>query len=899
MKTVYKLFTMLTLVLFSMGVFAQGTIKGVVKDNQTLFTLVGATVIVEGTTTGATTDVDGKFSFEAPAGTHTLIVSYMGYLAKKTPVSVKNGQTTDAGIIKLEPAAIGLAGISIIADRAKPRETPVAFSTIDKKQLKEQLGSRDIPLAMNITPNVYSTAQGGGAGDARINVRGFDQSNVAIMINGVPVNDMENGWVYWSNWDGIGDATSSIQMQRGLSAVNLATPSIGGTMNVLTSPADQTSGVTYKQEFGSGTFAKSTLMAHTGLVDGKWALSVGGVRKTGTGVINKTWTDAGAYYLGASYNINAKNRLEFYAMGAPQRHGQNLYKQNIAAYDHEYAKDEFNYPDSALMKIPEAANGRFYNENWGPVSFRYKGKQWWNGKERDRFSEQFINERENYYHKPLVNLNWYSQLSEKLYLFTTAYYSGGKGGGSGTYGSVKWNYDGPSRMIDFDKTIANNTESDTAHGILRNSINNQWTVGLISKLRWDVSERFKLSVGIDGRLAEIDHFREVRDLLGGKFFYYDGNAFDSPSDYDKVLGDKIAYHFTNDVNWLGGYLQGEYSYDKFTAYATAGYSMIKYKYTNHFAKAENSDSKLTAETEGIGGYQVKGGLSYNLTETLNAFVNAGYVSKVPIFDAVINDRSGTVAKDPKNEKFTSFEGGLVYNTLDNRFWVSANFYFTTWKDRTLSLGVVQEDGTEGFVFITGMGQKHAGIEIEGNWRPIDLVGLHFAGSVNDWVYTDNVSGTYKDYENPDAEIKYNYYVKDLKVGDAPQTQLILGLTLYPVKGMRAQILSRYYADYFADWDPFTRTNEADQGDVWKIPSFNVFDLHFSYELPFQATNATFEVFAHVFNLFDTKYIQDATDNSPYNGYYGYDNKYSHQAPAAEVFLGLPRTYNLGVLINVR
>lgn len=89
--------------------------------------------------------------------------------------------------------------------------------------MEVRLGSRDIPLVLNTTPSVYSTQQGGGAGDARINVRGFNQRNVAIMINGVPVNDMENGWVYWSNWDGVGDATASIQVQRGLSAVNLAT----------------------------------------------------------------------------------------------------------------------------------------------------------------------------------------------------------------------------------------------------------------------------------------------------------------------------------------------------------------------------------------------------------------------------------------------------------------------------------------------------------------------------------------------------------------------------------------------------------------------------------------------------------------------------------------------------
>ncbi len=49
-----------------------------------------------------------------------------------------------------------------------------------------RLGSQDIPMILNTTPSVYATQQGGGAGDARINVRGFNQRNVAVMINGVP-----------------------------------------------------------------------------------------------------------------------------------------------------------------------------------------------------------------------------------------------------------------------------------------------------------------------------------------------------------------------------------------------------------------------------------------------------------------------------------------------------------------------------------------------------------------------------------------------------------------------------------------------------------------------------------------------------------------------------------------
>ena len=136
--------------------------------------------------------------------------------------------------------------------------TPVAYTTVDKKEMEIRLGSQDIPMILNTTPSVYATQQGGGAGDARINVRGFNQRNVAVMINGVPQNDMENGWVYWSNWDGVGDATSSIQMQRGLSAVNLATPSIGGTMNIITDPAAHEKGGKFKQEVGEGGFLKTT-----------------------------------------------------------------------------------------------------------------------------------------------------------------------------------------------------------------------------------------------------------------------------------------------------------------------------------------------------------------------------------------------------------------------------------------------------------------------------------------------------------------------------------------------------------------------------------------------------------------------------------------------------------------
>ena len=892
-----KLLTSLLVVIFLTVTLAiGGTVKGIVKDSDTGDPLIGANVLLKGTGMGASSDLDGFFLLsDVPTGDYQLEVLYVGYEKYSSTINV-NDTPVELTIV-LKPMVYSGKEITVLADRAD-RATPVAYSDVGKQDMEARLGSQDIPLVLNTTPSVYATMQGGGAGDARINIRGFNQRNVSVMINGVPVNDMENGWVYWSNWDGLGDASSSIQVQRGLSAVNLATPSIGGTMNIITDPTAQSSGLKYKQEFGNDGFLKSTVSANSGLINDKFALSGTIVRKVGDGVIDKTWTDAWAYYFGGSLILNKNNRLELYALGAPQRHGQNLYKQNIAVYSESFAKDLDDYDPDALTKFNESyatASGakywtepRRYNQNWGPVDPSYKGKQWWNGKEHDRYSSDFINERENYYHKPQVNLNWYSKPTEKLGLFSTVYYSGGKGGGTGTLGHIKWDYSKPSRTPDWNATITQNTASDTAFGILRNSVNQQWTIGAISKANYKVNETIKLTGGIDWRTAEIEHFREVRDLLGGKFYYSTDSDFWTTAERNRKLGDKVAYYFTNTVDWFGTFGQAEFKSGPLAGYGMGGYSMIKYTYTNHFKKAADG-SELYAETDWIKGFQAKGGASYQLSDELNAFGNAGYVSKVPIFDNVISDRDGTKAEDPKNEKFLDVEGGLNYRAMGGRLNLKGNFYYTNWKDKSITRFVQRLDGTEGIIFFQGVDLLHAGIEIETSYQPNKLVRINLAGSVGNWKYTDDVTGTYKDYSQPGNEVTEKFYIKDLKSGDAPQTQLSLSGSVFPIRSLMLQVIGRYYANNYANWEAESRTDPDDRAQSWKAPSYGVVDLHAAYTLPFNWRGVSIKVFAHVFNLLDGEYIQDAVDNSKYNAYG--DKK--HMADDAEVFFGLPRTFNLG------
>ena len=348
-----------SLLFFSLTTFltAQMTVSGTVTDGATGSALPGANVVVDGTNNGAAADANGAFTINNVPNGATLTASMIGY----EDASMSAARTVN---FRLTGSALEMTGLEVIASRADEK-TPVAYTTVTAEDMEARLGSQDLPMALNTTPSVYATQQGGGAGDARINVRGFNQRNVAVMINGVPQNDMENGWVYWSNWDGVADASHSIQMQRGLSAVNLATPSIGGTMNIITNPAAQERGGRFKQELGAGSFLKTTINYNTGLM-GNLAVSANLVRKTGEGVIDKTWTDAWAYYLGASYQLNETNRFELYAIGAPQRHGQNLYRQNIASYSQEFAGEVDGYDATAFSAGEkfETEAGRNFNQNW-------------------------------------------------------------------------------------------------------------------------------------------------------------------------------------------------------------------------------------------------------------------------------------------------------------------------------------------------------------------------------------------------------------------------------------------------------------------------------------------------------------------------------------------------------
>ena len=184
MKKTSKAILLLLIPAFSL---AQNTVSGTVTDASTGNALPGANVVLEGTSMGAAAGSDGTYSISnVSAGAYTVTASVIGYANASKSVNVSGDVTVN---LSLAVSAVELSALEVLASRSG-QNSPTNSTTLTKAEMTLRLGSRDIPMVLNTTPSVYATEQGGGAGDARVNVRGFNQRNVGIMLNGIPVNDI-------------------------------------------------------------------------------------------------------------------------------------------------------------------------------------------------------------------------------------------------------------------------------------------------------------------------------------------------------------------------------------------------------------------------------------------------------------------------------------------------------------------------------------------------------------------------------------------------------------------------------------------------------------------------------------------------------------------------------------
>ncbi|MBM3160045.1 MAG: TonB-dependent receptor plug domain-containing protein, partial [Bacteroidetes bacterium] len=568
-------------------VFAQSTLVGTVLDNATRQTVVGARVSLispDGSVKKTASNSEGQFTYrELSKGKYTVQISMISFDTIRELVII------DKALVNLSFVMGGskeLEEIRLISNLVKENQNvPVALTKISLQKISEELASRDLPMLLNGTAGVYATQTGGGDGDARINVRGFDQRNVGVMIDGVPVNDMENGAVYWSNWFGLDAITSQMQVQRGLGATKIAMPSIGGTINIITQGIGNKKGGMVKQEYGTGDFFRTVASYNTGMTKSGWGLTLSGSYKQSNGWVFGT-PSQGYFGYGKLSKSTKSHLITLSAFAAPQWHGQRSFFQAIQYFSEDKAREAGVEVDTNLQFYDM---GIRFNQHWG-----YRTNE--NG-EREVF-----NERRNFYSKPQITLKDFWKVNDKLAISNLAYMSIGRGGGTRVFNSGSLLRDSTG-LIDWDKieqenqisslfgtpnidSIYSPTEIKSSQVLLA-SLNNHFWVGYLGQFNYNVSKNLEVSGGIDFRYYEGRHYQRIEDLLGGDYFVdkLDKNAA-SPM---KRVGDRVAYDTYNSdrdglVQWSGAFGQVEYSGEKWSYFVNLSGIVNGYRGVDYFQK---------------------------------------------------------------------------------------------------------------------------------------------------------------------------------------------------------------------------------------------------------------------------------------------------------------------------
>ena len=821
--------------------------------------------------------------------TQNLLVALV-FLFSLAIVSQEGDDSADESLSLQELEEVVVIGGGVI-DLAEDRNTPVATSTIKGSEIQKKIGTQDITMTLVNTPSVYVSGQGGGFGDTRIAVRGFEQDNTAYMLNGQPINGMEDGKMYWSNWSGMNDVASFVQIQRGLGASKLAISSVGGTVNFVMKSTDKREGGFAYAGFANDNYLKATYSYDTGK-KGKWATSFLMSHWQGDGYNEGTYGQGQTYFLSVGYDVNDKHSLNFLMTGAPQWHDQNFGK-SLSSYL-EY--------------------GRKYNNNWG------------------MYGDTYMTERRNFYHKPVFNLNWDWDIDDSSSLNTVLYASTGNGGGTGGRGYRPRTDRG---NVDYDAIYGYNLSTSGAGGnyaaeggyVTRASMNMHNWVGMVMKYEKVFSDNLTLNVGADLRTYYGEHFRIVENFHGLTSWQENirlrnqndnHQTYGSYGTYKNVItardmaanpwyatfanfneDEKIAYSNDERISYAGIFAQVEYTADNFSTFFQGAVSNQSHQRFDHYQYADQTlidgtssqatgalpggiEDGVDSEKVSNVGYNAKTGVAWDLGADGTIFFNAGYYSRQPYHDNIYLNYTNQVNPLTSNETIVGLEAGYSYSSPN--FSTNVNVYRTSWADRVVTSFNVQNDVVT-FTTNEGVEQLHQGIEVDFRAKPQPDVPYTLTGfvSVGDWRYVGEAISRVTD-EDQNLLDTFSNDVDGGEVGDAAQFTAGLGIDLQIAERFSMDSDVRFYDNLYADVGAVKEN--------LKVPSYHVVDFGMSYKMYVGDDGDSINFRLNINNLFDRVYINELRTNIAAGD--GTGVLYNGIDTANQGYFGMGRTWNVGL-----
>ena len=465
--------------------FSQLTeVSGVVFDNKSKIPLEG--VNISSNEVGTVTNKDGKFRLLVE-DENEIIFSFIGYETIST--KIKRQMT-----IFMNPSVLRGDEIVVSATRAVSGKTPVSFSNLTLKEIETRNTAQDIPMVLASEPGVWAYSESGnGTGYSYVSIRGFDQSRIGVMIDGVPLNDNESHQVYWvDHGDLLADA-KDVQIQRGIGNSLYGSSAFGGSININTNILSDKREIGFSYGQGDWNTTKYRTRYRSGKDFGD-NLSL---------VVRTSQIKSDGY----RDNHNSKQNGLFFGL---EHRGEKITNQFRALIGYE--NTQLLWDGIYMEDIDDRTKRRTGNKAY-----------------TDNFSQQ------------IYSLNTRTKIRENIFLKNTSYLVLGQG----YYEVNKSGQDYYSYNLDVNNEFSDNEEQSLSTDFLRRKwIDNNY-FGVVPTITW-LNKGLRIDLGGEIRYYTGDHFGEVSKFSNKRLTSQFG---DSWYRYYQYVGKKNSMTSFIHFNW--------------------------------------------------------------------------------------------------------------------------------------------------------------------------------------------------------------------------------------------------------------------------------------------------------------------------------------------------------------
>ena len=743
------------------------------------------------------------------------------------------GEQNPSNISETADTVLSLQEVTVRTHLADANTTPLNLTTITPQKIRLHSTSPNYVMMLQGVPGVYATASTGSYGDASLNIRGFKQDNIAILLNGIPIQGLTSGSMYWNNWMGLADATHSVQVQKGLGTSMLADCAMGGSVNIVTRTASAVPHISLGFNITEWGTAKGNFSYSTGNLGKGWSANLSLSYVKGSGFVQCTDVETLSYLLSVSKTLGSEHTLTFTALGSPETHDQR---------NTELTNDEVQ------------RYGADYSKNWGYLN----GKPYSIGR--------------NHYFKPYFTLQ-HAMRGERLSMNNSVYVALADGGGRSTYAAGGATpiigHQTTDGRIDFDAVVAENQAAGASQNMMIDFLSGHTQTGAIASADYRLNDVFTASGGVQYQYFGTWQKMKVLDLLGGEYWY------DASTNTRLTPGDYVGSRYGRTTHHASAYAQMRYDTERIDANLGVSVFSGNYRRSNHIT----GEHSQWAHGWGM---SLKGGVLWHVAGATALYVNGGYNSRLPYAGVYLASSDLSITNDITNETNLMAEAGVRTGWQGGALELSG--YVASWRNKTLTVNIAkQADAAAEKYQVKGLNALHLGVELNAYQQLTPWLKLSAYAMTASWKWQNSGRAIIYDSYYGNTLKEYSINCDGLHVGDAPQTQLGASADVRMPAGFYINASWQMNARMYADFEPSSR-NADNHADAYRLPTYHLLDATIGWTGRINS-DLNINVFATGRNLTNALYFERGVDGA------------NHDLNTFRGYPGAARTMSIGIRLQ--